>query len=247
MTMGKRAQMTAENALMKKLACLMAAFVLFFSGRSAEAQSIVWEIKQHSRDPIDFNAEINSKLESGFVPAGLSCSGKDVYILYVQGVNVSVSGWRLEGYATAQEMEAAVAARVKEGFFPAGISRTEEKLYIFFIKTGMPMGEWKIISTTPEIGDVESNVRSFVEKGYVPAGVTFFKDEYWTLVIAGSPVKPDKWLIDVYDASDFKEKINRNIERGFVPWGFEYSGGKRIDILYLGFSSSPVPAAPAAQ
>jgi hypothetical protein len=231
--------MTGRNKAMKKLVCLIAILSLCFWSRSSEAQSIVWEIKQHSGDPVTFKAEISEKLGSGFVPAGLSCDGKDVYILYIKGLNIPVSDWLLEGYSTGEETDAAVTARAGEGFFPAGFSRTAEKLYVFYIKIEAPMGEWKIITTTPDLGDVESTVRYLVAKGYIPAGITFFKDEYWTLVMGGGPLKPDKWLIEVYEVGDFKDKINKNIEKGFVPWGFEYSGGKRIDVLYLGFNNPP--------
>ncbi len=44
-----------------------------------------------------------------------------------------------------------------------------------------------------------------------------------------------KYLVESYKTGTHGPAIDANIRRGYLPWGVEYSGKDRIDILYVGF------------
>lgn len=201
----------------------------------AAAQSLNWEIKLHSTNTKVFEAEVSRYIQNGFRPMGITYDNRELYVLYIQDPDFEIASWLLEWYSGLDELQNSVTANMRRGLVPMGVTYTGDKFYILYLETGSSAAAWRLERSGTDLESVQNAVAPYSAQGFVPVGITFFQDEYWTLMlkVPGTAVK--NWLIESYEAGEHAPGINAAIERGYMPWGLEYSGDKRIDILYVAF------------
>jgi hypothetical protein len=210
--------------------------VLFGLGLSAYAQEISWEIKQHSTDIDDLEAEVTEYMESGYVPVGISYDNVELYILYVHDPSVEASAWSIEWYDSTDTLQAGITEYMNDGYIPHGITYTGELFYVLYIQMENSADAWLLIPSSQNLPAVEKAIQPDVSQGYVPMGIATYKGEYWTLLvrIPGTTIK--RWSIESYKVGSHADLINAAIEQGYLPWGLTYNSKTgRIDILYVGF------------
>jgi hypothetical protein len=201
----------------------------------AASQTVNWEIKLHSTNLKTLEAEVNGMMRNAFRPMGITYDNRELYILYIQDPDFAVSSWLIEWYSTLDELQKKVTANMRRGLVPMGVTFTGDKFFILYLETESTATHWQLEPSGTDLESVQSAVAPWSAQGYVPVGITFFRDEYWTLMlkIPGTAVK--NWLIESYEVGQHGESVNEAIRRGYLPWGLEYSGDRRIDILYVAF------------
>lgn len=201
----------------------------------AASQTITWEIKLHSTDLQKLEAEVQDFIQRGYRPMGITYDNRELYILYLYEPNFEISSWLIEWYSSLDEVEQKVTANMKRKLVPMGITYTGDKFYFLYLETESSATAWQLEPSGTDLASVQDAVAPFSAKGYVPVGITFYQNEYWTLMlkIPGTTVK--NWLIESYEVGQHGPAIDAVIQRGYIPWGLEYSGDKRIDILYVSF------------
>jgi hypothetical protein len=222
-----------KEKIMRKTLPLL--FCLLALALMASAQTIRWEIKQHSTDIKSLESQVTAYMNQGYVPMGITYDNKELYILYVQDRGLGAEAWKIEWYDNRQSIKDGISGFLKKGYVPTGITYTGDQLYVLYVKTENNVTGWQLEPSGTSLSSVRKTVQPWADKLYVPSGITFWQDQYWTLLLKTPGTTVKGWLIETYDVGTHGDLINDNIRRGYVPWGLEYSGSKRIDILYVKF------------
>lgn len=210
-------------------------FCLLALALMASAQTIRWEIKLQSTDLDTLKTQVTAFLNQGYVPLGITFDNKELYILYIQAGDVDVEAWRIEWYDNRQAVNDGISGFLKKGYVPTGITYTGDQLYVLYLKMENNVTAWRLEPSGTSLSSVRKAVQPWADKLYVPSGITFWQDQYWTLLLKTPGTTAKSWLIESYEVGTHGDLINDNIRREYIPWGLEYSGDKRIDILYVKF------------
>jgi hypothetical protein len=218
---------------MRKTVSLL--FCLLALALMALAQTIRWEIKQHSTDIDVLESQVTAYLNQGYVPLGITYDNKELYILYIQDKDLNTEAWMIEWYDNRQAIKDGISDMLKKGYVPTGITYTGDQLYVLYVKMENNVTSWQLEPSGTNLTEVQKIIQPWADKLYVPTGITFWQDQYWTLLLKTPGTTVKGWMIETYDVGKHGDLINANIRRGYIPWGLEYSGDKRIDILYVKF------------
>jgi hypothetical protein len=220
---------------MKRIISISLFFVVVMFSFNVFAQEVSWEIKQHSTDLETLKQEVTEYVNNGYVPLGITYDGNELYILYVEEPDLGMEAWLIEWYNNKDEIQKGITAKMNQGYMPTGITYSEDVLYVLYVKMTNSATAWQLVPSATNLKAVEKAIQPYVKQGYVPSGIAFYKNEYWTMLLLISNTTVKSWKIESYRVGTHTAQINANIEKGYLPWGLEYSGKDRIDILYVGF------------
>ncbi|MDY0096264.1 MAG: hypothetical protein RBT80_26520 [Candidatus Vecturithrix sp.] len=220
---------------MKKLLQISAYLFFLILPMAAPAQMLSWEIKQHSTDLELLKKEVNSNINNGYVPLGLTYDNVEFYILYIQEWDFGLEGWLIEWYEDDEEIQDGITENMNKGYIPTGISYTGDLFYVLYVKVESSAEAWQLIPSGTNLQAVQRAIQPIIDQGYVPVGITVYEGEYWTLLLLIPDTTVKYWRIESYTTGAHTEGINRNIEQGYMPWGIIYRHDRGVDILYVGF------------
>jgi hypothetical protein len=222
---------------MKKVSFLGVLIVAAILAVQVGAQEVSWEIGQHSTDLDALKQEISGYTENGYIPLGIAYNGTELYILYVDKPDLGMEAWSIEQYDTQDTWQSSITGKMKQGYLPTGITSISDSLYVLYVKMTKPATEYQLVPSGGDVKSVKKTIQPYLNKGYIPTGIAFYKNEYWTLLVLSPDLKITNWKIETYPVGEQEAAINANLEKGLLPWGVEYSGKDRIDILYISFNA----------
>lgn len=221
---------------MRKIVCVLAVLMVFtLLAVDAGAQHVAWEIKFHG-DLGKIKNEINKFTQDGYVPVGLSLSEGGFYILYIKTELLTITAWRLSSYDNVEALKSGLTSSMESGYVPSGVSYTSDKFYVLYIK---PQHEtataWRIVSADMNMDNVQASIQEWAKEWYFPVGITSYGGKYYTLMIKTKQTDIKSWMIRWYEPNSqaLQAGINKAIEEGYVPWGFNYLGSQ-VHVLYAG-------------
>ena len=201
------------------------------------AQEVSWEIKLHNSENTDiFQREVSAYVDNGYVPLGVTYDGTELYLLYVEDPNFSMSAWSLEWYDNRDSISNGITTNMKNGYIPTGITYTGDLFYVLYVQTDSSADAWQLIPSKTNLQSVQQEIQPYIDQGYVPSGISLYGDEYWTLLLHTPGTTAKYWRLETYEVGTQADGINYNIKQGYFPWGLMYNANvSEIDILYVGF------------
>jgi hypothetical protein len=209
--------------------------ILVASVACLHAESPFWEIKLHSTELEVLKAEVTEYCDAGLLPVGMSYNGNELYLMYIEATDLTIEAWLINWYDNETDLQYGINATMEEGYIPTGLSYIGEQFFVLYVKTENSAKAWQLVPSGVNLSAVKKAIQSYVDNGYVPSAVAFFDNQYWTLLLDTPGTTIKKWLLETYKTGTHGQKIDERIEEGYIPWGLEYSGTDRIDILYIGF------------
>ncbi|MFH1092284.1 MAG: hypothetical protein V1742_12025 [Pseudomonadota bacterium] len=212
--------------------------LLLFLASGAWAQRIEWEIKVH-KEPSQLKDEVTQMINQDYVPLGMCLKDQDMYLLYVKGAPITMSAWSINKYQDLEKLKTGVTDMMNGGYVPTGLTYTGTEYFILFIKSPNTAEAWRLIFPDNTSEAVTKAIGEFTQQNYFPVGISAHDQKYYVLLIKTKTTSVKRWRIDAYkdEQSELVAGINKKIEEGFIPWGFDYRG-ETVQILYLGFESS---------
>ena len=200
-------------------------------------QDVYWEIKLHNSDNTDIlTREIDAYVDNGYVPLGITYDNVELYILYVYDTDIVVYDWAIEWYDNRNTVQNGITNSMNQGYIPTGITYTGDLFYVLYIQTDSSANAWQLLPSGTNLQSVHNVIQPYVSQGYLPIGVTSLENEYWTLLLRIPDTTANYWRLETYEVGTHANPINRNIEKGYIPWGLMYNADAgEIDILYVGF------------
>lgn len=221
---------------MKNMVYVSVFVVLVSLSLSAFAQEVSWEIKLHSTDIEDLEAEVTEYMEAGYVPIGISYDDVELYLLYIHDPDVEATAWSITWYDSKDALQEGITEKMEEGYIPCGITYTGDLFYVLCIQMESSADAWYLIPSAQNLPALEKAIQPDVSNGYVPMGIATYQDEYWTLLVRIPGTTITRWRIESYEVGDHPDLINDAIEAGYLPWGMAYhANAAQVDILYVGF------------
>jgi hypothetical protein len=200
-------------------------------------QTISWEIKLHNSTNTDIlEREVSAYVDNGYVPLGITYDDVELYILYVNNIDIDAYAWSIEWYDNRNDVQTGITNNMNEGYIPTGITYTGDQFYVLYIQTDSSADAWQLVPSGTNLQSVQSAIQPYIDQGYLPTGITSLDNEYWTLLLHIPDTTAEYWRLETYEAGTHANSINRNIEQGYLPWGLMYNANSgEIDILYVGF------------
>jgi len=202
---------------------------------NVSAQMINWEIKQHSTDIELLEQEVTNYVNNGYIPLGLSYDNVELYILYVRDPDFGMEAWSIEWYENKTEIQNGITDNMNQGYVPTGITYTGDLFYVLYVMIESSATAWQLIPAALDLDAVHDAIQPYIVQGYLPSGITAFEGEYWIMLLHIPDTTAEYWKIEAYETGRHGDEINRNIERGFFPWGLMYRSDRGVDILYVNF------------
>ncbi len=128
---------------------------------ASSGQTISWEIKKHSTNMTRFEAEVSGYVKRGCVPVGLTYDKREIYVMYLQGIEVEVSAWRMAWYDTVDGIREGINGKIAEGFIPSAITYTGDSFFVLFIKTPGQVLAWQIVPSSADLEDVGRKLKPY--------------------------------------------------------------------------------------
>ncbi len=208
-------------------------FVLMFSFH-VFAQTVSWEIKQHSTDIKTLETEVTAYANQGYVPLGITYDNVELYILYVQDPDFGMEAWSIDWYKSDEDLQSGITEYMKNDYIPTGVTFTGDLFYVLYVQTDSSATAWQLLPSGTDLDDVQNTIQPYIKQGYLPVGVTALDGVYWILLLQVTDTTAQSWSLERYKVGSHSNQINRNIEQGSLPWGVMYRDDL-IDILYVGF------------
>lgn len=220
---------------MKKFIFVNVCVFMLLLTLNTSAQTISWEIRQHSTDLELLEKEVSSYINNGYVPLGITYDNVELYLLYVQDWDFGLEAWSIEWYEGPDDIQNGITENMNNGYIPTGISHTGDLFYVLYVKVESSAEAWQLIPSGTDLQDVQREIQPIVQQGAVPVGITAYEGEYWTLLLDIPDTTVKYWRIESYETGAHVDGINQNIEEGYMPWGIIYRHDRGVDILYVGF------------
>jgi len=219
---------------MKRIVSLSLFVLIIVFSFNVFAQTISWEIKQHSTDIDLFENEVTDYVNNGYVPLGITYDNVELYILYVYDPEFGMQAWSVEWYENRTAAQNGITNNMNQGYIATGITYTGDQFYVLYVKVENSATAWRLEPSAIDLQSVHDAIQPYINQGYVPAGITAFEGEYWTLLLEIPDTTIQSWRLESYVVGNHADGINLNIEQGYIPWGIMYRDDM-IDILYVGF------------
>jgi hypothetical protein len=156
--------------------------------------------------------------------------------LYVYDPDFGALGWSIERYDNREQIRGGITDSIEDGYIPTGVTYTGELFYVLYVLVESSADAWQLVPSGTNLESVRQEIQPYVSQGYLPVGVTSLDEEYWTLLLHIPGTTAVYWRLESYVVGTHADSINRNIERGYFPWGVMYNANAGdIDILYVGF------------
>jgi hypothetical protein len=221
-----------EDAV-KKLLCLgICLLMVMFAAESFAGGGKTCIIIKQSTDVTQLKEEINTKVAEGYIPEGISYDGEELYIMYMTEPNTVLEEWSLDVFANNDELKAGLDKIMEKGYFPTGMTANGGNIFLLSTKEkGLKITAYSFINTTWET--MENDLKSDFDEGYIPVAIAVDEEgKYFVLMVTIPDTKVSEWNIEEYSKDEYKGAINKKIEEGYFPCGFEM-GDDWVHILYI--------------
>jgi len=204
---------------------------------SPASAQLSWQLKAHSMNATTFQNEMQTMVNGGWTPVGLSQYGTNMYVMYLGGDPFNMIAWNLKWYHDTNTLQNDITFQMNNGYFPLGISYAGDVFYVIYIQPqNSNATAWQLIPSATNMGAVQSAISSYTNQYYLPCGITKYGNQFWTLLVQIPDTTAKSWEINQYVAQDniVQSNINLALANNKVPWGFTYEGNT-FTILYAGF------------
>jgi hypothetical protein len=216
---------------------MAAAAVLVLAGWAAgparaETVTVHWNLKAYSADNLPRLTEaLNSLASRGFVPAAMSLSGRDLWVLTIKNCPFYTSGdWSLEHL---DDLAAGIRQRLAAQSIPLGVAM-DAKLKYWVISARMPTVEvlaWKI-DTVPSSRDaLGASLTRHLKTGYVPMGLDRRQNQVTIVYLKIKGWDYKSWKLDSAGQNVLETGINNHLSQGWIPVGLIF--GRPTLVLYI--------------
>lgn len=185
--------------------------------------------------PADFNSlagRITNRANAGFTPVGLAVYGGQVHVLYLGGSVMPISGWQMDTYRTAQELQQGISGRMEAGYLPNGLAWSDGRYFVLYVMTDFTGTAWQIVTSDVNLDAVRKDLEPWLRQDYVPFDVTLADGRYLTLLVQLPEKLSGTWSIEGTYPNGLNALIQRQLGAGFVPWGLLVD--EVANVLFLG-------------
>jgi hypothetical protein len=208
-------------------------FALAAAGAArAETVTVHWNLKAYSTDNLPRMTEaLNSLASRGFVPAAISLTGRNLWVLTIKNCPFYTSGdWSLENM---DDLAAGIRQRLAAQLIPVGIAMDmKRKYWVMFSR--MPTVEvlaWKIDTVAANQAALGASLTSHLKAGFVPMGLDRRQNQVTIVYLKIKGWDYKSWKLDSAGQNVLETGINNHLSQGWVPVGLIF--GRPTLVLYI--------------
>ncbi|MEW5816649.1 MAG: hypothetical protein AB1798_14805 [Spirochaetota bacterium] len=216
-----------------KKTVLLPALVLILTA-AGHAQQVQWKIEEHNIDPLLLQEEMESIINSGFIPSGLTSSENSMYVLYLKGVGVSAQEWGLKWYLSSFKLSEGIKTELQQGFVPADVSYENGLFFVLYIKTSWTGSTWTFVSAPMNVQALSTSLEPYIKRSFIPAGICVIENKYWVLMVQRDERPVKSFLLSTLPAKKdtLLAGINATMQKGYLPCGIHFQNGN-LSILFV--------------
>ncbi len=198
----------------------------------AQTVTVHWNLKAYSTGNLPGLTEALNRLASrGFVPAAVSLTGRDLWVLTIKNCPFYTSGdWSLE---RLEDLAAGVRQRLAAQSIPVGLA-VDNKLRYWVIFARMPTVEvmaWKIDTAAATRDALGASLNRHLKAGYVPMGLDRRQNRVTIVYLKIKGWNYKSWKLDSAGQNVLETGINNHLSQGWIPVGLIF--GRPTLVLYI--------------
>jgi hypothetical protein len=198
----------------------------------AETVTVHWNLKAYRTDNLPGLTEnLNSLASRGFVPAAISLTGRDLWVLTIKNCPFYTSGdWSLE---RLDDLAAGIRQRLTAQSIPVGLA-LDEKLKYWVIFARMPTVEvlaWKIDTAAATRDTLGASLTRHLKAGFVPMGLDRRQKQVTIVYLKIKGWNYKSWKLDSAGQNVLETGINNHLSQGWIPVGLIF--GRPTLVLYI--------------